>query len=147
MIQLIKELVFKVPKNELLLVGFLILVLHQALKYVFHETGFYYNKGEVSLGRTFSTIGGELSIVSISVIASSLINKSGLISNCRNPGLWGLFIGVLIVVLGIFSVILVHKAYSKTGLTGLEFTLRKYLCTAGAITLGLLSIGIAIHCC
>jgi len=147
MIPLIKELAFKVPKNEVLLVGFLILVLHQALKYYFHETSFYYNKEEVSFWKTFSTIGGELSIVSISIIASSLISKSGVISSCKNPGFWALVTGISILMVGIISVILIHKAYSRTDFTGLLFCLRKYLYTAGSEALGLLSIVIAIHCC
>ena len=148
MTQIIWELLIKIPKKEVLIIGFLILAFHQILKYFLHMSSFIYDKNEVSLLKSYSIIGTEFSIVSVSVLAALLQSKSGVISNCKNPGAWGLIIGLSFIMAGILSIIFVHRAYLETNLTkAYLFYMRKYSLVSGSIILGLFSIGAAIYCC
>jgi len=147
MIETLEELAIRIFQNGILVVGFLLLICQQVLKYVFHETGFFYDKSTVSLGQCYSIIGGELSVLSVSVLAGSFKSGSGVIYSCNEPGLWAIVATIAFMAACAVSIILVLRAFGDTDLTGFLFGVRKYFFIGISIIIGLFSIGFAIHYC
>ena len=147
MAQIARELLDKIWGNELFLIAVIIFGLHQGLKYWLHRSSFFYDNTKVSLGKSYCLMGGELSIVSISLLVGSLQSGKGVIYWSDNPGLYAAMVVLVIAVIGAVAIEFVFRGYPQTDRTGFVFGLKKFVFTSVSIFLGWSSLIIGIHCC
>jgi hypothetical protein len=142
-IKLIEDLLLRIPDNQIALAALIVLTINQFLKWCLYESGFSTN----SLGRSFCIIGGEFSIVSLSIILSSARAKCGVLFSTPNHDFGAAVLIISIVLLGGFSVTLTIKAYRQNNLPRFLFFLKKFCLTSAALISGLGSLGITLYYC